>query len=174
MTEAPRFEPFNAPEQARFDKSRQLLAYWRRLCAEFGRPTRADLDPLEMRGFLPNLLTGHIEPDPFRVLYRLVGTQIAEYSRMDFTNHYLDQLATSDRDNVDWHECYRYIHRRHVPIIGSSGLIGKDGGIIERYEYAIMPLWRDDDPAGAFVAIEVYDEVDARMIADFNKVELKR
>lgn len=172
--EAARFEPFLAPEQSRFEKCRLLLGYWRRLRAELERPTRSDLDPLQMKTFLPNLLTGHIEPEPFRVLFRLVGTRIVEYSRLDFTNHYLDQLATSDRDDVDWHACYRYIHREHVPIIGSSGLIGKDGGIIDRYEYAIMPLWRGDDPAGAFVAIEVYDEIGPNLIADLNKVERRR
>jgi len=37
-----------------------------------------------------------------------------------------------------------------------------------------MPSCRNDDPAGSFVAIEVYDDLRAYRIADLNRVELKR
>lgn len=174
MTENPPFRPFERSEQARFASTRSLYAYWRRLHAELRRPARTDLDPGEMKSFLPNLLTGHIEAQPFRVLFRLVGTGVAEYSRFDFSHRYLDELATSDRDDVDWHACYRFVHAGRLPIVGDSGLRHKGGGILKIYEFAILPLWRDDDPAGGFVAIEAYDDVGPMLISDLNKVELKR
>jgi len=92
MVVAPPFKPFEHPEQARFEKTRALFTYWRKLLAERGRPARTDLDPAEMKPFLPNVVTGHIEAAPFRGLYRLVGTKVAEYSRLDFSNRYLDEL----------------------------------------------------------------------------------
>ena len=174
MAGTPLFKPFEHPDQARFGKTRALFAYWQTLRTERDRPARTDLDPAKMKPFLPNVVTGHIETEPFRVLYRLVGTTVAEYSRLDFSNRYLDQLQTDRRDNVDWSACYRFIHAHRVPIIGDSGVMDASGAVIHLYEYAVLPLWRDDDPAGAFVGIEVYDDLRDYRIADLNRVELKR
>lgn len=47
------------------------------------------------------------------------------------------------------------------------------GCVIASYERAILPLWRGEDPAGSFVAIEVYDGIDSHRIPDWTKVTLK-
>src|SRR5262245_26747975 len=109
------FAALERVDQAQFDKTRALFGYWHRLQAT-GRPTRASLDPMEMKRYLPNLLTGNIEREPFRVLYKLVGTMVAEYSQSDFSNRYLDELDYSGRDTVDWETCYRHVHATHGPI----------------------------------------------------------
>jgi hypothetical protein len=166
------FIAFERPDQARFEKTRALFGYWQRLQAG-GRPTRASLDPVAIKPYLANLLTGHIEPDPFRVLYKLVGTMVAEYSQYDFSNRYLDELSYSSRDDVNWESCYRHIHAIQHPIVGACSLKGSAGRVIASYEYAVLPLWRDDDPAGSFVAIEVYDGIDSYRIPDWTKVTLK-
>lgn len=167
------YAPLERADQAKFAKTRALFAYWQTLQAT-GRPTRASLDPFEMKPCLSNLLTGDIETRPFRVLYRLVGTLVAEYTQCDFSNRYLDELDYSGRDDVDWERCYREIHRTRQPLIGECSLRGAAGRIIASYEYAILPLWRGEDPAGSFVAIEVYDDVDTRRIPDWTRVTVKR
>jgi hypothetical protein len=164
--------PLVRAEQAKFDKTRALFAYWQELQAA-GRPTRASLDPVAMKAYLGNLLTGNIEVEPFRVLYKLVGTLVVEYSQCDFSNRYLDQIIYNQRDDVDWEACYRQVHTIRGPIIGECSLKGAAGRVIASYEYAILPLWRDQDPAGSFVAIEVYDAIDSHRIPDWAKVTLK-
>jgi hypothetical protein len=159
-------------DQARHAKTRSLFQYWHRL-QEGGRPTRTSLDPVEMKPYLANLLIGNIEPEPFRVQYKLIGTLVAEYSQFDFSNRYLDELVYSGRDDVDWEACYRHVHSGRHPIVGECTLRGTAGRIIASYEYAILPLWRDDDPAGSFVAIEVYDGIDSTRIPDWIKITLK-
>lgn len=159
-------------DQAKFAKTRALFAYWQGL-QDGGRPTRASLDPVAMKPYLPNLLTGNIEPKPLRVLYKLVGTVVAEYSQCDFSNRYLDELSYSGRDDVDWAECYRQLHETRRPVTGECSLKGTAGRVIASYEYAILPLWRDKDPAGSFVAIEVYDGIDTYRIPDWTKVTLR-
>lgn len=165
--------PFAQPDQARFNKTRALHAYWLQLQARHPQPTRSDLDALEMKPFLPNLVTGNIETKPFRVLYKLVGTRVAEHSRYDFSNRYLDELATEERDDTDWEGCYRQLHRLRQPVIGDAHVKGHDGEFVALYEYAILPLWRGADPAGSFVAIEVYDGNAQHRIPDWNKVALR-
>jgi hypothetical protein len=175
MSELRKSQSFTALERAdqpKFGKTRGLFGYWQKLQAA-GRPTRTSLDPIEMKPYLANLLTGNIEPQPFRVLYKLVGTLAAEYSQCDFSNRYLDELIYSGRDDVDWESCYRHVHATHHPIVGTCSLKGAAGRVIASYEYAVLPLWRDDDPAGSFVAIEVYDGVDSYRIPDWTKVSLK-
>jgi hypothetical protein len=164
--------PPERAEQVRSDKTRALYAYWQRLQAA-GKPTRGSLDPLQMKPYLANLLTGNVEADPFRVLYKLVGTTVVEYSQSDFSNRYLDELDYSGRDDVDWEACYRLMHSTRRPVFGECSLRGAAGRVIASYEYAILPLWRGDDPAGSFVAIEVYDGIDSRRIPDWTKVTLK-
>lgn len=166
------FAALERADQPRCVKTRALFAYWQALQAS-GRPARTSLDPVAMKSYLPNLLTGNIEPEPFRVLYKLVGTTVAEYSQYDFSNRYLDELAYSGRDDVDWESCYRFVHAVRGPIVGECSLKGAAGRLIASYEYAVLPLWRDDDPAGSFVAIEVYDGIETHRIPDWTKVTLK-
>jgi hypothetical protein len=166
------FTVLERADQARHAKTRSLFQYWQGL-QRAGRPTRASLDPLEMKPYLANLLTGNIEPEPFRVQYKLIGTLVAEYAQCDFSNRYLDELVYSGRDDVDWELCYRRVHGGRHPIVGECTLKGTANQLIASYEYAILPLWRDDDPAGSFVAIEVYDGIDSTRIPDWIKVALK-
>jgi hypothetical protein len=165
-------QPLERLEQARTEKARALYGYWERLQAA-GKPTRGSLDPLEMKPYLGNLLTGNVETEPFRVLYKLVGTTVVEYSQCDFSNSYLDKMDYSGRDDVDWEGCYRMLHATCRPVFGECSLMGAASRVIASYEYAILPLWRDDDPAGSFVAIEVYDGIDSHRIPDWTKVTLK-
>ena len=166
------FVPLDHADRAGTAKTKALYAYWQRLQAA-GRPTRASLDPLEMKPYLANLVTGDIEPDPFRVHYQLVGTVIATYSRLDFTHRYLDELTYTGRDSVDWEMCYRHVHATKAPIVGACTLHSFGEHVIGTYEYAILPLWRGEDPAGSFVGIEVYDGISSNRIPDWSKVELK-
>jgi len=161
------------PDQPRFGKTRALFGYWQAL-QESGRPSRASLDPVVMKAYLPNLITGNIELDPFRVLYKLVGTTVVEYSQCDFSNRYLDELGYSGRDDVDWAVNYRHLHANRHPIVGECRLNGTTGRVIASYEYAILPLWRGEDPAGSFVAIEVYDGIDSYRIPDWTRVTIER
>ena len=167
------FVPLDDAERASTAKARALYAYWQGLQAN-GRPTRASLDALEMRPYLGNLLTGDIEPHPFRVHYQLVGTIIAAYSRLDFTHRYLDELIYTGRDSVDWELCYRHVHATKAPIVGTCTLHSFGEHVIGTYEYASLPLWRGNDPAGSFVGIEVYDGISSNRIPDWSRVELKR
>jgi hypothetical protein len=166
------FVPLDHPDRARTAKTKAFFAYWQGLQAA-GRPTRASLDPVEMRSFLGNLMTGDIEPHPFRVHYQLVGTIIAAYSRLDFTHRYLDELVYTGRDDVDWEICYRHVHATKAPVVGTCHLHTLDDRVIGSYEYAIVPLWRGEDPAGSFVGIEVYDDIISNRIPDWSRVTLK-
>jgi hypothetical protein len=68
---------------------RRLSAYWRDRCGGRPWPLRGDIDPAEIKELLPNIVLSEIE-EPHRIRYRLVGTKVVEFNRIDFTGTYLD------------------------------------------------------------------------------------
>jgi hypothetical protein len=160
MTDLPAgVQPFRSASQARKRVTRRLFDYWQSTLEDGVPPPRTGIDPAAIKDILPFILLGDIEPEPFRVLFRLVGTTIVEFSHQDFTGQYLDQLVYSARDSVEWRRCYRYLHAHRVALIGDNQLTFIDGRVTT-YEFAILPLRRGDDPAGSFIAAEAYEGFD--------------
>jgi hypothetical protein len=165
------YRDFERVEQAQSEKARRLFEYWQRL-KRSGRPgARTAFDPTEVPSLLSSLLLGDIEADPFRVYFRLVGTRVAAFSRLDFSGYYLDALDYKGRDSVEWLDCYRYVHANRIGVVGVNRVIWPDAGPME-YEFALLPLERNGDPAGSFIAIEVYDRLDPSLIEDMPEVRV--
>ena len=156
--------------QARMPSTRMLYTYWHETCFGGMPPKRTEIDPSALRDILPFVLLGDIEPEPFRVLFRLIGTGVADFSRQDFSGQYLDELSYDARDSVDWLVCYRFLHAQRTPVIGINELHFDDGRLAS-YEFALFPLSRGDDPAGSFIAIEAYDDFDRLVIPDLRPVQ---
>jgi len=165
----PYFRTFDAADQASSVKIRQLFDYWLRLYRD-GKPgARTAFDPTEVPNLLSSLLLGDIQSDPFRVFFRLVGTKVAAFSRLDFSGFYLDALDYRGRDSVEWLDCYRQVQSSGVGVVGLNRVTWPDGDPID-YRFAILPLERDGNPAGSFVAIEDYDGIDPRLIPELPEV----
>lgn len=62
-------------------------------------PTRADLDPLEMRPWLGNLVLIDVTPD-LRFVYRLYGTAFVDSFGVDMTGRSVDDLPAEQRERV--------------------------------------------------------------------------
>jgi len=59
-------------------KAVALYQYWNARRGIRPMPTRADIDPLEMRQWLPRLSLVDVSPDGRHFTYRLVGTQMVD------------------------------------------------------------------------------------------------
>jgi hypothetical protein len=170
MAELP-YRDFEQPEQAQSEKARRLFAYWQSL-KRHGRPgPRSAFDPTAVPNLLSSLLLGDIEAKPFRVFFRLVGTRVAAFSRLDFSGRYLDALDYKGRDSVEWLECYQRVHATQIGVIGINRVTWPDEAPME-YEFAMLPLERAGDPAGSFIAIEVYDSLDPSLIPEMPEVRV--
>lgn len=69
-----------------------LLGYWKTRRGDRRMPCRADIDPLDLRAYLGNLLLLDMAEPIGESRYRLIGTQIAEVSGRDATNRSLNEL----------------------------------------------------------------------------------
>jgi hypothetical protein len=83
---------------------RHVLDYWQQKCAGRAMPSRADIDPGELRRFLPHITLVDVVDDPRRFVYRLVGTAEVELRGFDPTGKSVgDGYFASSADAALWH-----------------------------------------------------------------------
>ena len=133
-----------------------LAEYWEKKRDKRRMPACADIDPAELKPILPIIILSQIEPQPFRVFYRLVGTRAVENGRSDYTGHYLDRLNFPGEIGTDWPAIYRLIYRDRRPIHGFASVRLK-GGSVHNYASAIFPLSADGEIVDHCVAIDDLD-----------------
>ena len=120
-----------------------VQAYWMRQCLGKSFPSRADIDPLYLPDVLPYLSLATIQPEPFRVQYRLVGTEIARFYGAEMRGRWVDEITIwPAQDIVDTHESYRRIFEQRVPNYGLS-LIGWGEREDHVFEFARFPISED-------------------------------
>ena len=133
-----------------------LAEYWERKRGARLMPARADIDPVELKPILPIIILAQIEPQPFRVFYRLVGTRAVENGHFDYTGHYLDQLDFPSEHGTDWPEIYRLIYRERRPVHGFASVKLRNGSL-HNYASAVFPLSGDGATVDHCIAIEDLD-----------------
>jgi hypothetical protein len=105
---------FIPPAQVTSSIVREFATYWKAKCTGNAAPKRSAIDPLEIRRLLPYLVIVALEPAPFRVRYRLVGTRVVESHGADFTNRYLDECGfLIERELI---ESYRRVAAEGAPV----------------------------------------------------------
>lgn len=145
--------------RVRSPKVAQVLRYWHSLRRGTQLPARADVDPAEIKAALPHMMITGISYHPFRVLYRLVGTEIAHWARLDFTNRYADELIF-DEDGHDWTDYYRAVVDARKPAYGITDWV-QSGRNPMWAESVICPLSSDGRTIDRCLAIEDYQPMSA-------------
>jgi len=159
------FETFDpASEAPRFRSKRcaTLLQYWNGLRGDRLFPNREEIDPGELLGILPHIMLTGIEYNPFRVFYRLVGTEIVRFAKFDFTNCYADALRFQS-ESEDWSIYYRAIIADRRPGIGIA--YWTVSGHVKRWiEFLICPLSSDGRVIDRCIAVEDYEHLNGMEI----------
>ena len=70
----------------------ELLQYWDGKRRDRLMPSRRDIEPHELKSHLGRLSIIDIEYDPFRLCYRLIGTNITRTLGRDMTGRYFDEI----------------------------------------------------------------------------------
>ena len=139
----------------RSPKIAQVLRYWHGLRGAREFPTRADVDPAEIKKTLPHIMVTGISYEPFRVFYRLVGTEIVHWAGRDFTNRFADELMFDD-DGQDWTNYYRAAIDARKPAYGLTDWI-VESRVPLWVESLICPLSSDGRTIDRCLAIEDYE-----------------
>ena len=142
-------------DQIESPRLRQLFEYWQSKRRGGRLPRRADIDPTEIPQLMPNLLLVDIEHDPFRVRYRLVGTQIVEATGFEFTGKYLDEIVLPD-DEGPFLESYQLAAESKGAVLARIKW-RLDAETTGEYDACFLPLSEDGGAVDKVLAMECYE-----------------
>jgi hypothetical protein len=93
----PTLDPIDAVRAAVVDPLLQrLYDYWHERRASRPMPSRSDIDPVDMRFILGNILLIDVLPEPRRFYIRLHGTHLVHRAGYEMTGKMLDELPDAD------------------------------------------------------------------------------
>jgi len=119
-----------------------LLAYWQSKCGAGGRlPGRRDLDPLELRGLLPNIYLMDVLPGgQFRV--RLLGEAHVAVYGPGLIGRVIDDIFPADAA-AEFNRLYAAVVRRRAPVINRGQVTWWQSHTWMHYEGLHAPLATD-------------------------------
>ena len=123
--------------------NRQALAYWESKRAGRAMPSRDDVDPAEMVGFLPYVFLLDVRPAPLDFRYRLIGTIMDEHMQARYTGMWMSQIPHQRPPSVIFDSCAQVVEAR-MPFSSDTPYVGKNKEF-KRTEDIILPLSDDGE-----------------------------
>jgi hypothetical protein len=133
-----------------------LRAYWDAKRGDRSRPTRSDIDPLELRKHLGSLVLIDVLPGMADFRMRLIGSTIVETLGRDSTGKLLSALKPAD---TNWwrfcHDLYSAIAERGViaRARGNLRMVGRD---FRSFDSVLLPLDAGDGTVGMILAEQIF------------------
>ncbi len=121
--------------------NRQALEYWIKIRGTRAMPSRADLDPLDIRQILPHVVLLDVASDPLDFRYRLIGTKIVSQLNNDHTGKWMSEIPHQKPPSTIWSSCETVVNQKlpmttQIPYEGRN----KDFAVSEDI---VMPLSAD-------------------------------
>jgi len=154
---------YAALDDVQSPRIRQLHDYWRSKCSDVALPPRSAIEPADIRPLLPHLILTELTPEPFRIVYRLVGTAVAKWHKDDFTGRDHESVESLAESGIA--DSYRRVVATAAPVFGRTGLYAGDQSWIV-FEYAIFPLSDDGVTINKCLAIESADQPEVQVRLD--------
>ena len=127
--------------QARDPRLFELLGYWNRIRGSRAMPRRADIRPEDIPTLLPNIILIDVVPEPLRLRYRLIGTDITKTMQRDSTGRYYDEIYAPDLLEQIY-GTFRYLLAHKAPLRTFGPAFYPDKNFYS-YETLNLPLSED-------------------------------
>jgi hypothetical protein len=141
---------FEDPSVARSPAIAAALRYWRSKGGETAIPSRAAIDPLEMRAFLSKILIVEAKGER-KYVYRLCGTEITNANGQDLTGRQADEaiLGASAGHFID---SYERTIRTRAPVFFVGQLWWQNREYVA-FEQVNLPLSSDGNAVDQLLCI---------------------
>lgn len=130
-----------------------LHDYWRAKLAGRTMPGPGEIDPADLPGLQPSMVTADYSDHPFRVRYREAGATQIHYSGEDIRGRFLDELNWSERKLVA--QVHERVCRTRAPVFGRYQWDFRDG-LPGFSEFGIFPLSADGANVTHGVSLDDY------------------
>jgi hypothetical protein len=133
----------------------RLYQYWSEKRGGRSMPSRADIDPLDIRYAIGNvILIDVIDGTPLQFRIRLHGTKLAEHVRFDLTGKMLDEMPQAEFRELT-RQSFTKVATTKKPLHAHRDRILDDR--LRRYETIVLPLSSDDDRVDVILCALFYD-----------------
>jgi len=129
-------------------------------------PQRDAIDPADIKPLLPFLYIVEYECDPFRVRYRLTGTETDRWNGFSLTGRYVDEFLGADANGANriLHDAYAKALETAAPVFGVYTWPTRAGYRID-VRFGMFPL-RIGEPIQQCLSIEDYSGISPDMVDD--------
>lgn len=138
-----------------------VQAHYERLRAGRAFPRRADIDPTEISGGLPYISIADYQAEPFRVRFRLIGSEIQRHYGDDARGKWLDEMGWEPVNVADTMLIYGRVYRECRPLFGLSYVSWEDRSD-HVFEWAVFPLSDDGVTVSHALSVDDYTSVTPR------------
>lgn len=122
---------------------RVMVDYWKSKKAGRRMPKRSDIDPAELKAFLPRISLVDVVPDERRFVYRLVGTEEVALRGYDPTGMSVGEgYFGPNRELAFAH--YGYVVEHKAPYCYRGDFDVQDG-VVENEDVIFLPLSEDGE-----------------------------
>jgi hypothetical protein len=131
-----------------------MVEYWRLKAGARRMPRRTDIDPVDIKAFLPRITLVDVVPDARRFVYRLVGTEEVASRGSDPTGRSVVEayFAASAEESLGYYE--------HVAQTGALCCFRGDyrapDGALEKQDVIFLPLSEDGETV-SIIMVFYYD-----------------
>jgi hypothetical protein len=137
-------------------KISQFFLYWRSIHPSQGLPGRTHLDPLAIPALLPGIWLLDVQHEPFRLRYRLAGTEVVEAIGAEVTGRWMDEMNPQLSRDSEYLQRYRDIVEGHLPSWrrGPPLLMSQR---VRTIENIVVPLATDGVTVDLLAGLTVFD-----------------
>ncbi len=125
----------------RSERLRAAYAYWLGKCNGRAMPSLSDIDPADIPKLLPYVTLIDVLSNPLDFRYRLIGTEVRNISRGDYTGQRFSGIEGKGKDSVLWRGCELVVQSK-APISDSPPYVGSDP-FVRDCENIMLPLSSD-------------------------------
>nr|WP_298685876.1 PAS domain-containing protein [uncultured Dongia sp.] len=120
---------------------RAVVAYWRKKCGGGRMPRRVDIDPADLKSYLPCIILVDVVPDERRFVYRLVGTHEVAGRGFDPTGLSVGEAFYAESQEAGL-ASYEYVARERRPFCFRDPYVTPDDWY-EQEDTVYLPLSAD-------------------------------
>ena len=133
---------------------RAMVEYWRSKAGARRMPRRTDIDPVDIKAFLPRITLVDVVPDARRFVYRLVGTEEVASRGSDPTGRSVAEayFASSAEESLKY---YEYVACHAEPYCYRDSYRAPDGAL-EKQDVIFLPLSEDGETV-SIILVFYYD-----------------
>ena len=146
------------PQAIRDARLLGLFHYWHGKCQGRVMPARRDIDPIEMRQWLGNLLLVDFPPDPLQYRIRLDGVNLVQFYSSSREGRGVEVMTSEEERRIVLPQ-YMTVLEKKQPAYYETQFVTSEG-IVTSQRKLLLPLSEDGERVNMVLGGIYFDRVD--------------